>query len=100
MASLDELHNRAWQHYRANERDQVERICWEALRLQPLHAGSIYLLGVLALDANRTLQAFLHFHHAAVIQQDNPDYHHALGEAYRIWGGPNEAIAAFRAAIQ
>ena len=98
MAGLDESAG-PWQHYQANEREQSERLCWEALRLQPLDAASIYLLGVLALDANRVQPALLHFHHASVLQPQQADYRHALGEAFRAWGGLDEAAAAFRAAL-
>lgn len=100
MVDLNELHARAWQHYQAGDRAQAERLCWEMLRAAPLHADAVYLLGVLALDADRPLLALLHFHHAATLQPAKAAFHNALGEAYRALGRGPEAAACFREALR
>ena len=51
MPSLAELHAQPWQCHQRGQRAEAERLCWELLRLEPLHPGAIYLLGVLALEA-------------------------------------------------
>src|SRR5579883_776909 len=100
MADLSELHTRAWQHYQTGDRQQAERLCWEMLRAEPLHADAIYLLGVLSLDANQPLPALLHFHHAATLQPTRAAFHNALGEAYRVLRRWPEAAACFREALR
>jgi predicted O-linked N-acetylglucosamine transferase (SPINDLY family) len=100
MANPDELHARAWQHYHSGDRQQAERLCWEMLRMQPLHADAIYLLGVLALDGDRPLPALLYFHHATTLRPANPAFHNALGEGYRALGRWEDAAGCFREAIR
>ncbi len=100
MADLSELHTRAWQHYQTGDRQQAERLCWEMLRTEPLHADAVYLLGVLSLDANQPLPALLHFHHAATLQPTRAAFHNALGEAYRVLRRWPEAAACFREALR
>jgi predicted O-linked N-acetylglucosamine transferase (SPINDLY family) len=100
MSIPDDLHARAWQHYQAGDRAQAERLCWDILREQPLHADAIYLLGVLALDADQPLPALLHFHHAATLQPTRPAFHNGLGEAYRALGRLEEAAGCFREALR
>src|SRR5262249_36675269 len=96
----DELHARAWQHYHAGDRPQAERLCWDLLRQQPLHADAIYLLGVLDLDGDRPLPALLHFHHATTLRPAHPALPNPLGEAYRALGRGAEAAGCFREAIR
>jgi predicted O-linked N-acetylglucosamine transferase (SPINDLY family) len=100
MASLTELQAQAYQRYQAGDRAQAERLCWDMLRVQPLHAEALYLLGVLALDAGQPVPAILYFHHATTLQPQNAVYQNALGEAYRAWGGLAEAVASFEQAIK
>jgi protein O-GlcNAc transferase len=100
MSSVAPLHAQALQHYRAGEHGQAERLCWEVLQREPLHAEAIYLLGVLALEAGQAARALLHFHHATLLQPGHAPFHHALGEAHRARGGQAEAIACFREALR
>jgi predicted O-linked N-acetylglucosamine transferase (SPINDLY family) len=100
MSSAAQLHAQALQQYRAGEHGQAERLCWEILRLEPLHAEAIYLLGVLALEAGQAARALLHFHHATLLQPGHAPFHHALGEAHRARGDRAEAAACFREALR
>lgn len=85
--------------YQVGDRAGAERLCWEALRAEPLHAGAIYLLGLLALEVGRVDVAILHLHHATILDPDNPTTHQALGEAYRASGRLGPAEASLRAAL-
>ncbi|MEA3212591.1 MAG: protein O-GlcNAc transferase [Chthoniobacter sp.] len=95
-----ELRSRAWQAYRAGDRPEAERACWELLAAQPLDPDAVYLLGVLALDAGQLAPALLHLHHASVLQASNAAYHHALGEAYRLAGCPEQAASSLLEALR
>jgi protein O-GlcNAc transferase len=100
MPNLAELHERSWQCYQRGQPAQAEQLCWDVLRLEPLHPGAIYLLGVLALEAGQAARALLHFHHAATLQPANAALHNALGEAYRVAGRPAAAVVCFREALR
>ena len=99
MNNVGPLHAEALRHYQAGEPREAERICWDVLRREPLHAESIFLLGVLALDAGQPARAVLHFHHATLLRPSHAPFHHALAEAYRALGRWGEAVACFRAAL-
>jgi predicted O-linked N-acetylglucosamine transferase (SPINDLY family) len=98
--SGEPLHTQALRHYQAGEHGLAERLCWDLLQRDPLHVQAIYLLGVLALDADQRARAILHFHHVTLLQPDHAPFHHALGEAYRTGGKQTEAVPCFRAALR
>jgi predicted O-linked N-acetylglucosamine transferase (SPINDLY family) len=99
MTNAEELQTGAWGQYQAGNRAEAERLCRSVLRVQPLHAGAVYLLGVLALDGRQPDLALLHFHHATLLQPDNAAFHNGLGEAYRARGDLKPAADCFRAAL-
>ena len=57
MATAAELYAQALQHYQAGQPAETQRLAGEALLIEPLHAETIYLLGVIALDAARVAEA-------------------------------------------
>ncbi|HEY7427193.1 MAG TPA: tetratricopeptide repeat protein [Gemmataceae bacterium] len=100
MPNRDELYAQSCQCYRRGQTAQAEQLCWDLIRLEPLHPGAIYLLGVLALEAGQAARAILHFHHAATLQPADAALHNALGEAYRSAGRPSEAAGCFHEALR
>lgn len=100
MNDVGPLYTQALQHYQAGDCGQAERLCWDILQREPLHAEAIYLLGVLALDVGQPAQALLHFHHATLLQPGHAPFHHALGEAYRVRGSQAEAVKCFHEALR
>jgi predicted O-linked N-acetylglucosamine transferase (SPINDLY family)/glycosyltransferase involved in cell wall biosynthesis len=95
-----ELHAQASRAYQTGKREEVIRLCQEALRVDPLHADSIYLLGVVALEANQHGEALRQFHAAAAIRPRDASFVSAIGEAYRGLGKIAEATESFRAAAR
>jgi predicted O-linked N-acetylglucosamine transferase (SPINDLY family)/glycosyltransferase involved in cell wall biosynthesis len=93
------LYERAAGACGAGERDVAYRLCRDILRLQPLHADAIYLLGVLAQDEGRNQESLLHFHHAATLRPESAVFQNALGEAYQALGRLAEAEACFSGAM-
>ncbi|HEY8749666.1 MAG TPA: tetratricopeptide repeat protein, partial [Tepidisphaeraceae bacterium] len=91
---------RASRAYQSNNREQAAKLCHEALEFDPLQTDSIYLLGVMALEANQPGQALRHFHQAAALKPREASYVSAIGEAYRALGHTAEALESFRTAIR
>ncbi len=100
MSSEPPTYARALQHYQAGDRAGAERLCWDLLAREPLHAEAVYLLGALALDAGQAARALLHFHHATLLAPGQAPFHHALGEAYRARGDLDRAADCFREALR
>lgn len=99
-ARAAEVHARASRAYQSGDRSASTKLCEEALSLDPLHAESIYLLGVIALEANRNAEALRHFHHASALRPRDASYASAVGEAYRSLGRAAEAAECFRVATR
>ncbi len=89
----------ALQKYQSGDRVAAESLCWDALRHDPLHAQSIYLLGVLAIEQGSVSKAIIHLHHLTLLQPGQVTFHHALGEAYRSAGRNADAVACFQTAL-
>lgn len=86
--------------YQAGDRAETERLCRQLLSREPLHAGALYLLGVLAMDGARAAEALMYFHQAATRSPESASYHTALGEAYNALGRSDEAIESFQIALR
>lgn len=77
-------------------KDKVaERLCRKALALDPRHAESLNLLGVLALRRSALEEAARHIGQAAALAPDHAPYHSNLGAVLRKAGRLEEALAAF-----
>ena len=95
-----DLNDRAWKAYQVGDRAEADRLSRQLLWSEPLHAGALYLLGVLAMDAGRAAEALFHFHGAAAQSPETASYHAALGEAYNAVGRMEEAIESFQIALR
>ena len=100
MVEVSDLHARALRHYAAGQAREAEQACLALLQTEPLHAGAVHLLGVLLLDAGAAARAIPPLHHATLLRPDNAAFHHALGEAWRLWGGPRQAAACYGEALR
>lgn len=100
MANPQDLLPLAQQHYQAGQRQQCEALCWEVLQARPLDPEALYLLGLLAIDAGQWVRAIHFFQLGVSVQPAHAPYHHALGEAYRAWGGLEPALASLRQALE
>lgn len=99
-AKVVELHAQASRAYQSAKREEAVRLCREALRVDPLHPDSIYLLGVVALEANQPGEALRQFQLAAGLRPRDASFVSAIGEAYRSMGRVGEATENFRAAVR
>ncbi len=100
MMTINELMADAWDQYRRGELELTRRAVTEALRSEPLLAEGLYLHGVVALDQNDSSEAIRSFQLAVGQQPDNAGYHHALGEAWRMFGRSEAAVASLNEALR
>jgi predicted O-linked N-acetylglucosamine transferase (SPINDLY family)/glycosyltransferase involved in cell wall biosynthesis len=96
---ISKLSDRATKAYQAGDRGAAYNACREILRLQPLHADTIYLLGAFALDDGRSEESLLYFHQAATLRPGSAVFQNALGEAYQALGKLTEAQGCFASAL-
>jgi tetratricopeptide (TPR) repeat protein len=100
MAAAEDSSETALKAYQAGDRAETERLCRQLLRREPLHAGALYLLGLIVMDAGRSADALLYFHQAATQAPETVSYHTALGEAYNALGRTDEAMESFQIALR
>jgi tetratricopeptide (TPR) repeat protein len=85
--------------HRTGQAGEAERLYRRVLALDPRHADSLHLLGVLAYDARRYDDAVALIERAIELRRDVPTYHNNLGLACRAQGRIADAIACFERAL-
>jgi len=96
----DEMVAAGLEHHRRGERGQAEAIYRRVLAEWPAHADALHLLGVLAIEAERSAEAVQLIGRAVEIRPGVALYYGNLGEAYRRLGDPARALAALGEAIR
>ncbi|HVA14616.1 MAG TPA: tetratricopeptide repeat protein [Stellaceae bacterium] len=84
---------------KAGDLDQAERLCREILALDPRHADSFHLLGVVAHQAGRSDIAVAPIERAIALRSGVAAYHNSLGLALRAQGKLDAASAQYRLAL-
>jgi tetratricopeptide (TPR) repeat protein len=86
--------------FQAGEPRQAEEICRHLLMPDPAHAPSLNLLGVIAHQAGRHVEAISWIRQAISFCPDNPEFHYNLGVAQQFLGQLEEAVASYRLALR
>ncbi|MBI3839170.1 MAG: tetratricopeptide repeat protein [Planctomycetia bacterium] len=86
-------------HHQAGQLREAEAIYRQILGVDPDHADSVHLLGVVALQVNQHEVAIEYISRAIKLQGNQPIYHSNLGEAYRGLGKLAEAAECYRQAL-
>jgi predicted O-linked N-acetylglucosamine transferase (SPINDLY family) len=94
-----ELRDEAYRLYQAGDPAAAASLCERLLRQEPRHAEAHYLLGVIAQDAGRLVQAAERIGLAAHLAPDNAVFVNALGEVSLLSDRQAEAEACFRRAL-
>jgi predicted O-linked N-acetylglucosamine transferase (SPINDLY family) len=89
----------ALQHHQAGRLAVAESLCRQILTVQPNHADSWHLLGVIAHAAGRGDLSVQWIRWAISLDPDNALAYYNLGNALKEQGQVDEAIAAFREAL-
>jgi len=87
----------ALRHHQAGRLNEAERLYRQILAVDPRHADSLHLLGVIAYQAGRHDLAVDLISQAIGINAKAPGYHCNLGLALKTKGKLDEAVACYRA---
>src|SRR6478672_1130105 len=98
MSGVDGL-SEGLAHHRAGNLAAAEQIYRETLASEPNNARAMYLLGVLARQANHPTDAAQLIERAIEIEPDVAEYHAELGETWIILNDPARAVPSIRRAL-
>jgi len=87
-------------HHREGRLGDAERIYRRVLAAEADQPDALHLLGVLALDHHRPVEAVELLTRAIAGAPDAAAIHNALGTAYRAAARPDDAVASYRRAIE
>ncbi|MEA3027773.1 MAG: hypothetical protein QOF91_3058 [Alphaproteobacteria bacterium] len=93
------LYAEAVRQHQLGQGFDAEALCRAVLGRDAKHAGSLHLLGVIAMQRGLFEEAVGHFRAAAEIRPDIAIGHHNLGKARAAAGRPDAAEAAFAQAL-
>jgi Flp pilus assembly protein TadD len=86
-------------HHNAGNLAEAERIYRQILTVDPRHADSLHLLGVIAFHAGRADASRELIQKAIAINPAVPEYHSNLGNVLKAFGDVENAIASYRQAL-
>jgi protein O-GlcNAc transferase len=100
MATLSEAFATAVAHHQAGRLDLAAEIYRRILAVEPHHAHTLHLLGVIAHQTGQHAVAVDHIRRAIALFAGDASFYHNLGEAYRGLRKNSEALAAYRRALE
>lgn len=100
MATIAEALAIGTQHHQAGRLVEAEQIYRQILAVQPDHAHTLHLLGMLAMQGRHFAQAIELIGRAVRIDGSQPVFQANLGEALRHSGQLDQAIDCYRRAIE
>jgi tetratricopeptide (TPR) repeat protein len=96
---VQELFTDALRHHQAGRLNDAERLYRQVLAVDPRHADSLHLLGVIAHQIGRHDLAVELISKAIAINAKDASYHSNLGLAHEAQGKLDEAVACYRQAL-
>ncbi len=97
--TLQQAFEVALQHHQSGRLAEAEAIYRQILAVEPRHADSLHLLGVIARDMGRGDLAVDLIRQALLWMPNFADAHNNLGMAFYLQGQLDEAVASYRRAI-
>ncbi len=98
--SFVETFQRGFRHHQAGQLPQAEVLYRQVLAVNPNHADSLHLLGIIARQVGQPAPALEHIETAIRLQPRAPAYHTSRGNALKDLGRTKDAEAAYRAALR
>ena len=95
-----QLFAQAARHRQNGELSAAEALCRSILAAFPGHAGSLYILGTIAMQVSRPDVAAEWFRKAIASEPRNAAFHNDMGLALQMLGRIDDAIGSFRRAIK
>src|ERR1700756_782201 len=93
--SAEQIFARALELHQRGDLAGAEALYRQGLQAEPLHADSLNLLGVLAIQTDRNDLAIELIGKAIAVNDRVPDLHNNIGEAFRRVGKLEQAIEHF-----
>ncbi len=100
LLNVEEAFAHALRHHRSGRLADAERGYREILQLEPRHADSLHLLGVIALQTGNPEPALSLIQRAVAIRPDGALYRNNLGQVLERLGRVDDAARAYEAAIE
>ena len=94
-----QLFAEAVRHHQLGRAFDAEALCRAVLARDAGHAGSLHLLGVIAMQRGLFDEAVAHFRKAAEIRPDIAIGHHSLGKALAAAGRPDAGRGRVRTGV-
>ncbi|MCF8476019.1 MAG: tetratricopeptide repeat protein [Pseudolabrys sp.] len=98
-SAVSELFAQAIRFHQAGQLAEAEQRYRQALAIDPRHAGSLHLLGIVAHQAGRHDLAVGLIGQAISINGEVAGFHASLGAVLRAQGKPDDAAASYRKAL-
>src|SRR5438067_2153463 len=86
-------------HQRGGRAADAERVCREILSVEPAHAHTLHLLGLIEHQRGRSDEAIEHIRTAIMRDGRDPAFHHNLGNILRALGRLAEAASCYERAL-
>lgn len=100
MATIEEAQALAQRHHQAGEYLQAVNVCRQILETCPSDAGTLHLLGRIALQQGRPDLAIPYFQKAISLQPSEPLMHCGLATACSALANHNQAMASLSRALE
>ena len=100
MTTIPEALGIAIQHHQAGRLQAAEQIYRQILAIEPNHARTLHLLGMMASDVGKHEIAVEYIGRAIRLQPNVAVFHNNLGNAYHALRSIPEAIACYRRALE
>ncbi len=98
-ASIARWFGAALAHQRSGRAADAERVCREILSVQPGHAQTLHLLGLIEHQRGRSDEAIEHIRMAIMRDGRDPAFHHNLGNILRGLDRRADAISCYERAL-
>jgi SAM-dependent methyltransferase/tetratricopeptide (TPR) repeat protein len=85
--------------HRSGQLMEAERLYRSVLAIEPEHAESLYLLGIIAVQLRQPQEAIEAFRQALAINEPMPEWHYNLAFAYQSLGRLENAVVHYRRAV-
>ena len=99
VAPISRWFGAALAHQRSGRAADAERVCREILSVDPGHAQTLHLLGLIEHRHGRSDEAIEHIRMAIMRDGQDPAFHHNLGNILRALDRPGEAMACYEGAL-
>jgi len=97
--SIDQWFSAALAHQRLGRLAEAERACRHILSIDPGHAQTLHLLGLIEHQRGRSDDAISRIHKAIMRDGRDPAFHHNLGNILRALDRPAEAFGYYERAL-